>query len=306
MKTNLLKKYRKYFVLTLLFSLNICINFTPDGITIGMKQTYANAIDYSTGYYWLDYFLNNSLYDPSLYVVSSSNGSYTQVPDDYTFPGQIATVFCYGKKPTSVPNPVNLSTSVLWWWSAPQSTTTQQWRYWNDSYNNGAGGWQTVSGGTSGTPESQSATRINANPNVTPSTVHVSGVSDNANAAQNLTDAANGQLVHTSCYGNAPCTTVSLKITLLSGVETLAQSFTLSISEIAGGSHSANSSHYSGMAIDVNMVNNQYVSQMSEQAVNAFRNAAFAAGASVVYGPYHDPYGGHSNHFHIQWEPTIN
>ncbi|MBA4411613.1 MAG: hypothetical protein C0397_19620 [Odoribacter sp.] len=74
--------------------------------------------------------------------------SYTQVPDDYTFPGLIGTVFCYGKKPTSISTPVDLSTSVLWWWSVPQSTGTQLWKYWDDSYNNGAGGWQTVSGET--------------------------------------------------------------------------------------------------------------------------------------------------------------
>ena len=47
----------------------------------------------------------------------------------------------------------------MWWWSLPQSTGTQLWKYWDDSYNNGAGGWQTVSGETT-PPQSTIASSI--------------------------------------------------------------------------------------------------------------------------------------------------
>ena len=40
---------------------------------------------------------------------------------------------------------------------------------------------------------------------------------------------------------------------------------------------------------------------MSEEDIEAFRKAAFAAGAKVVYDPYHDLDGSHKKHFHIQW-----
>jgi hypothetical protein len=131
--------------------------------------------------------------------------------------------------------------------------------------------------------------------------VDTRGNRDNANASQNLIDAANGQQVHTSCYENAPCTLVALSPALLAGIETLAISHTISISEIASGSHAVGSSHYNGNSMDVNNVDGDPVIRMSEAHVNVFRDAAFAAGATTVYDPYHDPYGGHSNHFHIQW-----
>jgi hypothetical protein len=164
---------------------------------------------------------------------------------------------------------------------------------------NGAGGYTS----SCGTIESQSASRIIANSNVTLASVHVDprGEGDNASAAQNLADASNGLQVHTSVYGDAQGQEVSLSYALLCGIENLGQSFKFSISEIAGGDHAANSSHYSGNSMDVNLVNGIRVNLMSEADINAFRDAVFATGAKVVYDPYHDPYGGHSNHFHIQW-----
>jgi len=145
------------------------------------------------------------------------------------------------------------------------------------------------------------ANEILTNRSIKPATLHSSGVSDNASAKQNLIDAANGENAHTSCYGNAPCTTVGLSVDLLNGIQSLSDNFTFSISEIAGGSHSVNSTHYSGNAIDVNYVNGDHVPDMTESQVDAFRQAAFDEGATKVFDPYHDPDGSHGNHFHIQW-----
>jgi hypothetical protein len=172
---------------------------------------------------------------------------------------------------------------------------------WNiENYYCGGGGY------TSTTSASEllsisSAARIIANQNVTLATAHVSGVEDNAYAAQNIADAANGLPARTSPYGDAKGVVVSISQDLLNGIETLAQTFSFTISEIAGGDHAANSSHYSGNSMDVNLINGDLVLLMSEANINAFREAAFAAGAKDVYDPYHDPYGGHSDHVHIKW-----
>ena len=153
-----------------------------------------------------------------------------------------------------------------------------------------------------GSPISQLASLILANPNVKLALSHMSEVPDEANAKQNIADAANGLQVQTSCYGNAPCTMVSISPSLLNGIGTLAQGFKFSISEIAGGDHSANSTHYMGNTMDINVVNNQHVDilSMSNRDIIAFREAAYAAGATKVLDPLNEPKK-HYNHFHIEW-----
>jgi hypothetical protein len=161
-------------------------------------------------------------------------------------------------------------------------------------------------GGTSSTTTTsimQSATRILANSRIVPANVHVSKIVDGADAKSNLIDTKNGFEALRSDYENAPGERVALSQSLLNGIETLSLIFSFSISEIAGGSHSVGSSHYDGVAVDINVVNGIPVRNMSESQVNQFRNGAFNAGAIKVYDPYHDPYGGHSSHFHISWKP---
>jgi hypothetical protein len=100
----------------------------------------------------------------------------------------------------------------------------------------------------------------------------------------------------------APCTLVSISQSALNGIQILSQGYTFSISEIVGGSHSENSKHNLGLAIDVNMVNGVRVVVMNSTQVENFREAAFDSGAIVVYDPFHDTSdNAHSNHFHIQW-----
>lgn len=168
------------------------------------------------------------------------------------------------------------------------------------NWGDGGGG----GGGGGGVPTVQNlAAMLLVNSNVSPATTHSSGVADNATARQNLIDAANGIPSYTSCYGNAPCLTVVLSQTMLQGLQTLANNYTMSISEIAGGSHASNSSHYYGIAVDINYINGDHVgkSSMSYDEIDAFRIAAFNTGATKVFDPYHDPDGSHQNHFHIQW-----
>jgi hypothetical protein len=290
MKTNILKKYLKHFLLIILLSLNLSIKFTPNGISIGMKQAAANQFDY--GAEWYNWFMANYYLSPGLYTYLG-DGNWSYCPDC------IAHIFLHEVViyATSIPNtPINTNYSNLW--RTMPLAGIPQYSY----YTTGTGGWTSVPSSPPACPGCQSATRILSNSNVDPATAHQSGVNDNATANQNLIDASNGDPVSRSCYGNAPCGTTTLKLSLLTGIEALAASSnSFSISEIAGGSHSVSSLHYEGYAIDVNSVNGIHVSQMSEQAINSFRAAAFSSGATIVYDPYHDPYGGHSNHFHIEW-----
>ncbi len=73
----------------------------------------------------------------------------------------------------------------------------------------------------------------------------------------------------------------------------------VTVSEIAGGSHSSRSTHYYGRGLDVNWVDGRHVARGSgySMAVEACR----AAGASRVFHPAYDPYGGHQGHVHCDW-----
>ena len=139
----------------------------------------------------------------------------------------------------------------------------------------------------------RSATRVINNTRVTLATVHVSGVSDNANARQNLVDASKGLLATRSNYENAPGGKVELNLFMLGGIHTIASNNTISISEIAGGSHSVGSHHYNGNCIDVNWVNGTHVRDMTQVQRTAFVSACNAAGATYVLFEY--------NHYHIEW-----
>ena len=88
------------------------------------------------------------------------------------------------------------------------------------------------------------------------SSVHVSGVRDNANAHQNLVDTAAGKRAARLCYGTAPCGTVALSPTMLQALLEITKANVVRVSEIAGGSHSSSSSlHYQGTAFDIDLIN---------------------------------------------------
>ncbi len=128
-------------------------------------------------------------------------------------------------------------------------------------------------------------------------TTHSSGVRDNANARQNIVDTANGGRARRSSYGTAPGGSVWLDVRMLRGLLTLSNSWTFHVSEIAGGSHTAGSRHYAGVAADISVIGGRPVNS-SNPYYRAFMARARALGATEVLGPGD---AGHSTHVHIAW-----
>jgi RHS repeat-associated protein len=124
---------------------------------------------------------------------------------------------------------------------------------------------------------------------------HTSGVVDNANAKQNVKDAANGKKMSRSNYGNAPGGSVPMSESLANGILKLSEKYTFRITEVAGGSHSGNSRHYAGVAVDIDMINGQRVNS-SNKVYKQFMEDAKALGFTEVLGPGVE---GHATHVHI-------
>jgi chitosanase len=141
------------------------------------------------------------------------------------------------------------------------------------------------------------ADRILNHPNIRLATAHVSGVNDHATARQNIIDTAAGQPARRSSYNNAPGGTVRLDPMMLSGLLTLANTYSFHVSELCGGSHSPTSRHYKGVTADINIINDQHVSaNHPDQA--AFRSRCRDLGATEVLGPGN---ANHSTHIHAAW-----
>jgi hypothetical protein len=129
------------------------------------------------------------------------------------------------------------------------------------------------------------AAQILANPRITLATVHVDprGAGDGADARSNIVDTSHGLPAKRSHYGNAPGGTVNLSPVMLQSMLNHAGSFTFSVSEIAGGSHSPTSRHYAGVAFDTNVINGRSIRRQGQSRdVNAFMNGCRADGATEV------------------------
>jgi len=126
------------------------------------------------------------------------------------------------------------------------------------------------------------------------------GRADGADPLSNIRDAAAGRAAKTSCYGNAPCTTVTLSTKLLDNVDRLRTQygFRFFVTSIAGATHSAGSLHYAGRALDVDEVNGVRINGDSA-AARDFMAACRALGAIEVFGPNNDA--GHQDHLHCGW-----
>ena len=124
---------------------------------------------------------------------------------------------------------------------------------------------------------------------------------DGADPLNNIKDAAAGRSSKTSCYGNAPCTTVFLTGNLLNGMNNLISSrnYRYFVTAIAGADHSPGSLHFQGRAFDVDEVNGVRIYGDSTTA-RAFMDACRALGATEVFGPSNDP-AGHYDHIHCGW-----
>jgi hypothetical protein len=123
---------------------------------------------------------------------------------------------------------------------------------------------------------------------------------DGADPLSNITDAAAGRAARTSCYGNAPCTSVRLAGGLVNGMAALREQYGYRyfVTAIAGANHSANSYHYAGRAFDLDTINGVTINGDSALARN-FMAACRALGAIEVLGPSNDS--GHQDHIHCAW-----
>jgi zinc D-Ala-D-Ala carboxypeptidase len=127
---------------------------------------------------------------------------------------------------------------------------------------------------------------------------HISKVKDQATAKQNIADTAAGKKAQRSSYGNAPGGSVALKPSMLKGMLELSETFSFRVTEIAGGSHSPKSLHYTGGTFDVDMINGKPVNA-SNPHVKAFMKECRDLGADEVLGPGAP---GHDTHIHAAWK----
>ncbi|MGW4528010.1 hypothetical protein [Amycolatopsis sp. NPDC004378] len=126
---------------------------------------------------------------------------------------------------------------------------------------------------------------------------HESGVADSATANDNINQAASGLPAQRSNYGTAPGGSVCLSESMLTGMYYVGSAYRLTINEIAGGSHTAGSRHYDGVAFDIAAINGTYVDASNpyyQQVMQSCRNN----GASLVLGPGD---AGHDTHLHCEW-----
>lgn len=119
---------------------------------------------------------------------------------------------------------------------------------------------------------------------------------DDANADDNIRDAAAGRAARTSVYGDAHGRPVNINPRLLSIIDALSQTYRLGISEIAGGDHSTNSQHYQGNAVDINSINGIHVTENNPYFRQLMRDAR-RLGIGLTIGP---PSAGHATHVHLQ------
>jgi len=145
----------------------------------------------------------------------------------------------------------------------------------------------------------QLARAIRADSGITLDTAHVSGVVDAATASADLYELANGQLARRSSYGTAPGGSTAVSMRVLQALQAMGNRGTVTVSEVAGGTHAAGSAHYSGRALDIRIANGVHVSAGSSYGwvVDTCRDY----GATHVYYPAYDPYGGHAGHVHCDW-----
>ncbi|MFF4846281.1 hypothetical protein [Streptomyces collinus] len=128
-------------------------------------------------------------------------------------------------------------------------------------------------------------------------TRHDSGVVDEATANKDINQAASGLPARRSSYGTAPGGSVCLNTSMLTGLYNMTAAYRLSISEIAGGSHTAGSRHYAGTAFDVASIGGRIADGANPQT-EAVMSSCRRAGAVEVLGPG-DP--GHDTHVHCAW-----
>jgi hypothetical protein len=137
------------------------------------------------------------------------------------------------------------------------------------------------------------------NTRITLATAHESGVADGATASGDVRALAAGHWAARSSYQNAPGGSTPVDLRLLRAMRALGAKARVMVSEVAGGSHAVGSSHYRGEAMDITVVNGVSIAGGGNYSLVA--SVCHSYGATVVYDPAYDPYGGHGNHVHCQW-----
>jgi hypothetical protein len=120
---------------------------------------------------------------------------------------------------------------------------------------------------------------------------------DGADTRSNMRDTADSKAAKRSNYDNAPGGSVYLDTRLLNSMLRLADTYSFRVTSIAGGSHSVNSRHYVGVAMDIDEINGVHVSS-SNPHYRAFMQQCRDLGATEVLGPGDS---GHSTHVHCAW-----
>ncbi|MFT3775326.1 MAG: PAAR domain-containing protein [Minicystis sp.] len=143
----------------------------------------------------------------------------------------------------------------------------------------------------------QLANVIKNNSRITLANSHVSGRTDTATPQQEIDQAAAGNAVDRSRYQNAPGGTTNLDRDMLTGMNDLSKDHSFDVSEIAGGSHSPNSRHYSGLGFDVTSIDGNPVNA-SNPLNSSFMQSGRDLGATEVLGPGS---AGHDSHIHMAW-----
>ena len=149
------------------------------------------------------------------------------------------------------------------------------------------------------------ADKIKDNSRIYLSTSHPSGISDpGSTARQNILDTSDGKKARTSGYSDVGTTYVWLHPNMLDCMDKLegVYGYSYSVSEIAGGDHSAGSYHYAGTAFDVYTINGIGVSS-SNPYWSTFNQRCRDMGSIESLGPGD---AGHDTHVHNAWSTSGN
>ena len=128
--------------------------------------------------------------------------------------------------------------------------------------------------------------------------IHESGVVDGADAFSNIHDTSEGKKAKRSAYGNAPGGSVYLKPEMLKAVSKLSEEYEINVSEFAGGSHSAGSSHYSGNTVDISLINKKIANIHNLPDIDNLIQDANKLGLKFSLKP---PAAGHATHIHLKF-----
>ncbi|QHC58069.1 peptidoglycan-binding protein [Rathayibacter sp. VKM Ac-2760] len=156
----------------------------------------------------------------------------------------------------------------------------------------------TGTGGTTPPPSGDAAATAQAildNPGIE---LYELGSDAASTSLANVRDTADGQPAKTSPEGDAGVTSVALNPAMLDALLKLNTQYghTLRVTSIAGEDHSTGSGHYTGDAVDIDLIDGVRVYEGADH--QAIQNACAEMGATLTLGPGD---AGHSDHVHCEF-----